>query len=261
MLIEYTLFDGIINKVAEAIDLVQQYEPPEGYYVAFSGGKDSVVTLDIVKRAGVKFDAHYHVITIEPPEVLEFVLENFPEIKVHYPPKDMFELIVENGIPPLRQMRYCQRILKAGQGNDRLKITGTRAAESARRRRYPQVEVVDGRGAIHPIFKFSTADVWSYIKKYNLKYCKLYDEGFHRIGCLFCPFEKKSQVEVDLQRYPEMAQKFIDACQKAIDVRRAIGKEIRNFKTGADMFYWWINHDKSKPKKDRILDNLFEGEI
>lgn len=260
MLIENTLF-GTINKVTDAINLLQQYEPKEGYYVAFSGGKDSVVTLDLVKRSGVKFDAHYHVLSIEPPEVIPFVIENYPEVNIEYPKKDMYQLIVENGIPPLRQIRYCHRILKAPKGLDRLKITGIRAAESARRRQYPQIEIDEkGVGTIKPIYHFTTPEIWEYIRKYKVPYCKLYDEGFFRIGCLFCPFEKKSQIEIDLKRYPDIAQRFIDTCQQSIDVRRGTKLEIKNFKSGADMFYWWINHDKSKPPKDRILDDLFEGE-
>jgi phosphoadenosine phosphosulfate reductase len=31
------------EKVERAIKLLKEYEPPEGYFVAFSGGKDSIV--------------------------------------------------------------------------------------------------------------------------------------------------------------------------------------------------------------------------
>jgi len=72
MLIEKTLF-GELNKVAQAIAKIRLHEPNEGYYVAFSGGKDSCVILDLVQRAGVKYDAHYNVMTVEPPELLKFI--------------------------------------------------------------------------------------------------------------------------------------------------------------------------------------------
>ena len=52
-----------------SIQRLKDFEPKEGYYVAFSGGKDSVVLLDIVKRSGVKFDAHYNITGIDPPEL------------------------------------------------------------------------------------------------------------------------------------------------------------------------------------------------
>ncbi len=259
MLIENTLF-GTINKVSDAISILQQHEPPEGYFVAFSGGKDSVVMFDLVKRAGVKYNAHYHVMTIEPPDLIDFIKAEYPEVNLHYPPKNFYQLIIENGIPPLRQMRYCQRVLKAPYGLDCTRVTGLRADESYKRRRRQQVEKDPDTGnlVVHPIFHFSTADIWAYIRKYEVKYCKLYDLGFKRLSCLFCPFESKAQVALDLELYPQVAQEIIDACQKAIDERRGTEKEIRRFKDGAEMFYWWIDHDKSAPPKDRILDNLFE---
>ena len=51
-------FEGY-DKVQVAIMRLQQFQPPEGYYLAFSGGKDSVVLYDLAVKSGVKFDAHY----------------------------------------------------------------------------------------------------------------------------------------------------------------------------------------------------------
>ena len=72
MLIEQTLF-GVTDKVKTAIKRLQAFEPSEGYHVAFSGGKDSQVIYHLCKEAGVKFDAHYSLTTVDPPEVIYFM--------------------------------------------------------------------------------------------------------------------------------------------------------------------------------------------
>src|SRR5574343_645076 len=76
-----------------AIERIQAFEPPEGYYLAFSGGKDSVTLLALAKMAGVKFDAHYHLTTVDPPEVVQFIKGTGVEIV--RPPKTMWQLAVE----------------------------------------------------------------------------------------------------------------------------------------------------------------------
>ena len=62
MLVEETLF-GRRDKVQIAIDRLRTFEPPEGYYLAFSGGKDSQAVYHLCREAGVKFDAHYSLTT------------------------------------------------------------------------------------------------------------------------------------------------------------------------------------------------------
>ena len=133
MLKEKTLF-GDVNKVTLAIKRLQLNEPPEGYYVAFSGGKDSCVILDLVKKAGVKYDAHFNVTTVDPPpELTKFVHDNYPEVTMEKPPMSMRRLIEKNMILPTRLARYCCKTYKERGGNGRFVVTGIRHAESSRR--------------------------------------------------------------------------------------------------------------------------------
>ena len=41
------------DRVQTAIDRLRNFEPPEGYYIAFSGGKDSQCIYHLAKQAGV----------------------------------------------------------------------------------------------------------------------------------------------------------------------------------------------------------------
>ena len=133
--------DGVIRtKLDIAIQRFQSFEPPEGYYLAFSGGKDSQCNYHLAKMAGVKFDAHYNVTSVDSPEKIYFIREHYPDVIFDYPrDKDgkritMWNLIVKNKMPPTRLARYCCQALKESQGKGRITVTGVRWAESTRRR-------------------------------------------------------------------------------------------------------------------------------
>jgi phosphoadenosine phosphosulfate reductase len=176
-LVEQTLF-GRVDKVQIAIDRIKCFEPPEGYYVAFSGGKDSVVILDLVKRSGVKYDAHYNITGIDPPELYYFIRDQHPEVQRHRPEMTMWALIVKKMMPPTRLVRYCCEYLKERGGKGRVVVTGIRWAESNRRSKRKMNEACFRDARTHylnPIIDWSDEDVWMYIRGNNVKYCSLYD--------------------------------------------------------------------------------------
>lgn len=244
MLVEKNLFD-IYDKIKVAIDLIKEHEPPEGYYVCFSGGKDSVVIYDLVKRAGVKFDAHFNITTVEPPELRRFIKKFYPEVEEVHPLLTMYHLIVKKKILPLSGTRFCCQELKEKGGKDRVKITGIRAEESPRRRKRKIFEPnTRGKGFfLHPIKCWSEKEIWQYIHENNLPYCELYDRGRKRIGCVLCPFQGKNEVDKDLRDYPAIANYYKSACNAV--VRNALAEEKQpRFKSGEDMFNWWIDRKK-----------------
>ena len=69
------------RKISNAIGLLKAHEPPDGYYLAYSGGKDSGFILELAKMAGVKFEAWYNCVTIDPPELIHFIKRKHPEVK------------------------------------------------------------------------------------------------------------------------------------------------------------------------------------
>ena len=119
------------DKVQVAIERLQTFEPLEGYYLAFSGGKDSVV---------IKALADYSLTSVDPPELVRFI-KTFKDVKIEVPrDKDgnqitMWNLIPKRSLPPTRVVRYCCQALKEEQSNGRMTITGVRWAESSNRKR------------------------------------------------------------------------------------------------------------------------------
>lgn len=131
---------GLIrDKVQRAIERLRAFQPKEGYYVAFSGGKDSQCVYHLCKMAGVKFDAHYNVTSVDPPELIRFIRKNYPDVEWEFPrDKDgkvvtMWNLIPQKQMPPTRMARYCCEWFKESSGKFRVTVTGVRWAESANR--------------------------------------------------------------------------------------------------------------------------------
>jgi phosphoadenosine phosphosulfate reductase len=86
---------------------------------------------------------------------------------------------------------------------------GVRAEESFKRKQRGRVSIfTKGRKETHyhPIFWWSSREIWEYIRKYNLKYPCLYDEGHARIGCIICPFLSGAQLKRAQERWPKYWQ-------------------------------------------------------
>lgn len=128
------------EKIKKSIERLKAFEPPEGYYLAFSGGKDSVTCKALLDMAGVKYDAHYRVTSVDPPELVRFIKEKHPDVARDVPrdadgkPVTMWSLIVKKIMPPTRIVRYCCTNLKEGGGDGRMTVTGVRWAESVNRK-------------------------------------------------------------------------------------------------------------------------------
>ena len=135
------------KKVDAGIKRLKLYEPPGGYYLAFSGGKDSVTIKALADMAGVKYSAHYRITTVDPPELVRFIRDKFPDVHrdpAMYAPDyknkklagkqiTMWNLIPEKLMPPTRTVRYCCDWIKEDGGSDTIAITCVRWEESVNR--------------------------------------------------------------------------------------------------------------------------------
>lgn len=137
--------------IQTAINRLKNFEPPEGYFVAFSGGKDSQCIYHLCEMAGVKFDAHYSVTSVDPPELVRFIRDKYPDVKMEIPhdkdgkPITMWSLIPKKLMPPTRLARYCCTSLKENAGVGRVTVTGVRWAESNNRKENQGVAVIPSK--------------------------------------------------------------------------------------------------------------------
>lgn len=127
------------SKIQASIERLKAFEPVDGYLLAFSGGKDSVVLKALADMAGVKYEAQYHVTGIDPPELVHFIKKHHPDVVWDIPRYPdgrritMWNLIRKKQYPPTRIQRYCCEYLKEASGKGRRVLTGVRGAESGNR--------------------------------------------------------------------------------------------------------------------------------
>ena len=294
---------SLSEKVSKSLERLKAFEPPEGYYLAFSGGKDSVVCKHLMEMAGVKYDATYRVTSVDPPELVRFIKEQHPDVireiprysldtkdeKLRGKPVTMWNLIPKKMMPPTRYGRFCCEYLKESGGDGRMTVTGVRWAESTNRmanqgiatiykknrtiidelaenvdfsrttrggvvltndneasRRMVEQCYKRSKVTLNPIIDWSDSEVWEFIKAERIPYCSLYEEGFHRLGCIGCPMAKKKGRLRDFARWPKYKAAYLRAFDKMLEVRRErnrpfkIGGQLYPDATARDVFNWWM---------------------
>ena len=262
--------------------------------LAYSGGKDSTCLFFVCKRASEElgipmedmFHVQYNVTNVDPPELYRFIRDvmkkQYPFIEIHHPKKTMWQLIEALGMPPTRIVRYCCAELKeASSEKGGYTLTGVRRAESVKRMYRTEFEIhgktkedrillndndVDRRETefcmqknayiCNPIIDWSDDDVWHYIKGNNLPYCKLYDEGFHRLGCIGCPIAPPHEREREFARWPGFERCYKRAFKKMLANEGTRRKRRVTWQNEDECFEWWIHGEELMDRGQ--TEKLFE---
>lgn len=218
--IDYSKFDKIVSRFIqanenrynevtdEAISFVQEYKERyslEDMFVSFSGGKDSTVTSDIVRRA-FSSNKVYHIFgdtTLEFPLTYEYKKRFAREHRV-LPAKNYeknFETLCEQIGPPSRVMRWCCTVFKTGaitqtiasafkNKTNILSFQGIRHNESLSRSKYDRESKspkITKQTVAAPIIEWTDFDVWLYILTTEIDFNDAYRLGYSRVGCWCCP--------------------------------------------------------------------------
>lgn len=177
--------ENLQRKIDRAIRLLQSVQKRyDGEIeIAYSGGKDSDVILQLAKEAGIRYRTIYRNTTIDPPGTWGHVREMGVEIL--RAKASFFHLVAQKGFPS-RFSRFCCEKLKEYKVLDK-SVIGVRKAESRKRNeRYNEPTQCRYYGAkteknhvelIYPILEWTDEDVRDFIIDRKLKLAPIYYNG------------------------------------------------------------------------------------
>lgn len=180
------------------------------FHVAFSGGKDSAVLLDLMKKAlpigsfvvifgdtGMEFPDTYKVVELTEKQCEEDGTP-FYISRSHFKPESSWRLFG----PPARVLRWCCSVHKSTPQTLKMReiteknnyvgmdFVGVRAHESVARSKYDYENFSKkqkGQYSYNPILEWTSAEIWLYIYMNDVLINETYKKGNSRAGCLFCP--------------------------------------------------------------------------
>lgn len=255
------IMDNLVQDTVKKVfnNYIEYKDNVDLFYVAFSGGKDSIVVLDIVQRAlpHNEFKVVFGDTDMEFPSTMDLVDEIrqyckskgilFYEAKADLSSAESWRLFG----PPARRLRWCCSVHKTAPvinklsdlyGKKRLRsvmITGVRADESASRSDYDEFSIgkkLNGQFSYHPILEWSSAEVYLYTYMTKLPFNILYKYGFNRVGCIMCPnssekheFIKRKMFEREVEDYCNL---IVDTSRKDLSgTNRTLFLETGGWKT------------------------------
>lgn len=237
------------KKIKHSICLIEEYAPfaekGGGYVVGFSGGKDSTVVYQLFKESGVPFRAVYNVTTNDPPESVNFIRKQYPDVEFSIPKLNFFKLAEKKKMLPTMKARYCCAYFKESYKG--FMALGVRREESLKRSSYNLIslnnrktfdkETYKGEHVrFYPILEWTEYDVWKFIEQRQLPINPVYDT-FGRVGCMLCPFSNKKSIIYWLEKYPKLRVALLRTIQNLIN-----NGSYSKYNPSADqVLEWWLS--------------------
>lgn len=229
----------------EAMDFIQDCydkycDKVDDTVVAFSGGKDSQVILDLVSRVlpPETYKAIFQDTDMELPCTYDIVKYTEEDYKYRFPNFQMFHATSDRKAidlwkqygPPSRINRWCCSVMKTAvfrrtmkelhKTNKQPKVLvfeGVRADESTRREGYDRI----GENVKHPnlincraIFKWNNTEIFLYIFAREIVLNPGYRMGLTRIGCGVCPFASDWSEYLIRRIYPDISKMYVSVIEE-----------------------------------------------
>lgn len=126
--------------ILKALPLALKYDE-KGFYVGFSGGKDSQALFHMMQLCNVPFFAYFSPTSIDCPEVIRFIRTYYPEVTFNRITESIFDVFKQMKVLPSMRIRWCCSHFKERGGEGKVVCTGVRKAESVRRSKRNEIEV------------------------------------------------------------------------------------------------------------------------
>lgn len=229
------LMEQLVQETIKKIynTFIEYQDKVDVFYVAFSGGKDSVVALDLVQRAlphncfkvlfgdtGMEFPDTYATVEKIKQICAEEKIE-FLQAKSKLKPENTWQIFG----PPAVTIRWCCSVHKTTPQIMQLRevlqkpdftgmaFTGVRGDESLSRSEYDAISYGgkhSGQYSCHPILEWNTAELFLYIYENGLTFNNAYKKGNTRAGCLVCPMSQGKHDYMKYKNYPDDTDLFIN---------------------------------------------------
>ena len=115
-----------------------------------------------------------------------------------------------------------------------------------------------GETIVNPIYEWTDGDVWEYIRENKIKTNPLYECGWHRVGCLFCPLSTYQEKKRNEAEFPKYKEAYIRAFERLNEERR-LKNNPKVWSTGEEVYNWWIEEYKHNVKGQITMEEYLKG--
>lgn len=213
-----TLVDESLDVIRKCVDEYKDYD----LWCLTSTGKDSVVTLDLVRKYVPDIKIMFNNTSLDVADTYKIV-KSHPEWVVTNPKQGFYQYVRELNFIPTRFTRACCRVFKEEASINYFKnlnidklmqFMGVRNDESTARsnRQFiehnPKWKNPNWLSCL-PVRKWDDLSIWLYMIRENLEINPKYKKGYSRVGCsISCAFYSKSTYVLDKYWYPNLYERW-----------------------------------------------------